>query len=287
MSRRQFLKLTGGAVVAAAMSTACRPPAASRPRSRGGAGPIRAIAFDLFTLFDPRSVELAVEAAVPGDGAELARAWRTLQFQYAFLHAAAEQYVDFRQITDDALRVAATTRGHALGDTARARLVDAYQELEPWPDTISTLHALRDGGLRLAPLANYAPSMLAPLLARVGLTPLFEHLLSTDRARTFKPSPRAYQLAVDAFALPREQIAFAAFGGWDAAGAAWFGYPTFWVNRLGVTPDRLAPVDAFTTGPTLTALHAWIDTGAPVSLSVEDRRSRRVSRVAGGGSAGA
>ena len=36
----------------------------------------------------------------------------------------------------------------------------------------------------------------------------------------------------------------AAFAGWDVAGAKWFGYPTFWVNRsnaaveqLGVVPD--------------------------------------------------
>jgi 2-haloacid dehalogenase len=48
----------------------------------------------------------------------------------------------------------------------------------------------------------------------------------------------------DAFKLPKEEIAYAAFAGWDAAGAKWFGYPTFWVNRanapveeLGVTPD--------------------------------------------------
>jgi 2-haloacid dehalogenase len=48
----------------------------------------------------------------------------------------------------------------------------------------------------------------------------------------------------DAFKLPKEEIAFAAFAGWDAAGAKWFGYPTFWVNRaktpveeLGVVPD--------------------------------------------------
>jgi 2-haloacid dehalogenase len=44
--------------------------------------------------------------------------------------------------------------------------------------------------------------------------------------------------------LEKKEIVFAAFGGWDAAGAKSFGYPTFWVNRfdlpveqLGVTPD--------------------------------------------------
>jgi 2-haloacid dehalogenase len=51
-------------------------------------------------------------------------------------------------------------------------------------------------------------------------------------------------MALSAFGLRKEEIAFAAFGGWDAVGAKWFGYPTFWVNRahavteqLGVAPD--------------------------------------------------
>jgi 2-haloacid dehalogenase len=59
-----------------------------------------------------------------------------------------------------------------------------------------------------------------------------------------KPDPRAYQMGVDAFGMAKEEIAFAAFAGWDAAGAKRFGYPTFWVNRanapleeLGVAPD--------------------------------------------------
>jgi 2-haloacid dehalogenase len=59
-----------------------------------------------------------------------------------------------------------------------------------------------------------------------------------------KPDRRAYQMGVDAFGMPKEEIAFAAFAGWDAAGAKRFGYPTFWVNRanapleeLGIAPD--------------------------------------------------
>src|SRR5262249_34321249 len=81
-----------------------------------------------------------------------------------------------------------------------------------------------------------------------GLADLFEAPLSTDRVGAYKPDPRAYRMALDAFGLPREAICFAAFGGWDAAGARRFGYPTFWNNRLGlpterlgVTPDAVAP----------------------------------------------
>jgi len=39
--------------------------------------------------------------------------------------------------------------------------------------------------------------------------------------------------------LRKEEIVFAAFGGWDAVGAKWFGYPTFWVNRAHVARKSL------------------------------------------------
>jgi 2-haloacid dehalogenase len=51
-------------------------------------------------------------------------------------------------------------------------------------------------------------------------------------------------MAIDAFGLRKEEIAFPAFSGWDATGTKWFGYSTFWVNRaqavleeLGAIPD--------------------------------------------------
>jgi 2-haloacid dehalogenase len=35
---------------------------------------------------------------------------------------------------------------------------------------------------------------------------------------TYKPDHRAYQVAIDAFRLEREEMRFVAFAGWDAAG---------------------------------------------------------------------
>ena len=46
-------------------------------------------------------------------------------------------------------------------------------------------------------------------------------------------------MGVDAFGLSRQEIAFVAFGGWDAAGAKSFGYPTFWVNRMSLPEEEL------------------------------------------------
>jgi 2-haloacid dehalogenase len=64
-------------------------------------------------------------------------------------------------------------------------------------------------------------------------------------------------MGVDAFGLRRDEIVFAAFAGWDAAGAKWFGYPTVWINRLGVPAEELGGVpDA--TGRDLATLTTFV-----------------------------
>jgi len=255
MSRREFLGLIA-ASTAGGLLASCH--VRTRPRRPTQ---IRAVAFDLFTLFDPRSIERVAEQVAPGTGPALARAWRARQFEYGFIRAAAGQYADFRTVTRDALDVAA--HGFTLDATARERLVSAYEQLDLWPDALAVLTRLRGAGLRLAPLANYAPTMLRALLEHGRITHLFDHQISTAAARTFKPAPRAYQLGVDVLGLPRDEIAFAAFGGWDAAGATWFGYPTFWVNRLGLPTDKLVALEA--SGPDLASLERWLSSRAATS----------------------
>jgi 2-haloacid dehalogenase len=236
-----------------------RSAALARPAGLARARPkIRGICFDLFTLFDPRPVVAAARDQV-GDQAEaLCEAWRTRQFGNSWLRAAAGQYVDFRVVTYEALVAAERTRGLTLTEPSRNALVDAYSRLPPWPDTKAALSRWRAQGIRLATLANYSPSMMSRLVENAGLSEAFDTLISTDAARTFKPDPRAYALGPERLGLERSQIVFSAFGAWDAAGAKWFGFPTFWVNRLGVAPEELPPgPDA--TGPTFAELAAFVE----------------------------
>ena len=218
---------------------------------------IRAICFDLFTIFDPRSVVTVARSVIPEHAAELCETWRTRQFEYSWLRVASDRYTDFRSVTEDALLYAARLQKLELSAAARRTLIDAYSRLEPWPDTRAALSAWKQAGVRLAPLSNYAPQMLADLLANAGLSALFDAQISTDPVRSFKPDPRAYALGPSTLGLQREEIAFAAFGGWDAAGAKWFGFPTFWVNRLGVPQEALDP-GPDSAGPTLSELAAFV-----------------------------
>ena len=186
----------------------------------------------------------------------LCEAWRVRMFEYSWLRVVANQYVDFGTVTNEALLFAAKARGLALSDEARRKLVEAYSRLTPWADAEASLVAWKQDGIRLAPLTNYSPTMVERLLANAGFSTLFTAQISTDLAKTFKPDPRAYGLGESRLGLSRDEIAFAAFGGWDAAGAKWFGFPTFWVNRLGVPQEELVEPDG--TGPTLAELRDFV-----------------------------
>lgn len=239
LTRRTFLTLAASGAAGSIIGTSPAAHATAQPK-------IRAIAFDAFTTFDPRPIIARAEQLYPGRGAELANAWRTRQFEYAWLRTLTGRYINFWRVTEDALVFAAQALKLDLPLAKRQQLLQSLLDLRPWPDAVPAIQSLQAAGIRMAFLSNFTAAMLDALVHNAGLVEVFEPHLSTDRVRAYKPDPRAYQMGVEAFRLPREEIAFAAFGGWDAAGAKAFGYPTFWVNRmqlpveqLGIAPDAI------------------------------------------------
>jgi 2-haloacid dehalogenase len=238
LTRRKFVTFTtGGAALASLHSISQAVAEGPLLRSR-----IKAVAFDAFPIFDPRPVFGLTEQLFPGKGADLSDEWRTRQFEYTWLRVIARRYVDFWQITQDALEFAADKLGLILTYERREQLMNAYLELKTWPDVVPALTSLKKSGFRLAILSNFTTRMLDASIQSAGLAGMFEQVLSTDQAKTYKPDARGYQLGIDAFKLAPQEILFAAFAGWDAAGAKLFGYPTFWVNRLKQAAEKLGAI---------------------------------------------
>ncbi|HSE04046.1 MAG TPA: haloacid dehalogenase type II [Methylomirabilota bacterium] len=229
-TRREFLNL----VVAAAGITA-----SARPARAANTTAIEALAFDALTIFDLRPVFTLAERLFPGRGTDLSAAWRTRQFEYTWLRALSGRYADFWTVTEEALVFAANMLRLELDPDRRAQLMNAHRGLKAYPDALPALRLLKDSGIRLGILTNMSPKMLDAAIDSAGLGGIFEQRLSTDAIRTYKPDPRAYHMAIDAFGLRLAQIGFVAFGGWDAAGARSFGYTTFWVNRLALPMEEL------------------------------------------------
>ena len=238
ITRREFVGQAAASVAASVLASVPRVLSAGPPVKP----PIKAIAFDAFPIFDPRPVAALADQLFPGKGIELSNEWRTRQFEYTWLRVALRRYADFWQVTQDALVFAANKLKVELPPQQRDQLMNAYLELKTWPDVVPALRALKKSGVRLAFLSNFTVKMLDACIRSAGLDGMFEHVLSTDQVKTYKPDPRAYQLGPDVLKLRREEILFVAFAGWDAAGAKAFAYPTFWANRLNLPMEELGEV---------------------------------------------
>jgi 2-haloacid dehalogenase len=250
MNRRTFI---AGAAAAALAQHAARARPSRRPR-------FAAIAFDAFPILDPRPVFALAETLFPGKGTELSTLWKTRQFEYQWLRALSRRYADFLATTEDALVFAARQLQLPLTSGKREQLMHAYLELKAWPDAVPALRALKADGIRLAFLSNMTRQMLDAGIANSGLEGTFEHVLSTDTIRTYKPDPGAYQMAPDAFGLARDEILFAAFAAWDAAGAKSFGFTTYWVNRSNSAAEELGNA-ADAQGHDLSELRNFVSSG--------------------------
>ena len=236
LNRRELAVLAAGSAVAVSAATPL-----DRVRAADGAK-VKAVAFDGFPIIDARPVVAKAEQIFPGKGLELSNTWRTRQFEYTWLRTLGGRYSDFWQVTQEALVFAAKALRIDLSADQRDQLMQTYLELKAWPDVAPALKQLRDAGIRMAFLSNLTDVMLDAVVKNSALEGFFEPHLSTDKVGAFKPDPRTYQMGLDAFKLKREDIAFAAFAGWDVAGAKWFGYPTFWVNRANASVEELGAV---------------------------------------------
>jgi 2-haloacid dehalogenase len=200
---------------------------------------LRACVFDAYgTLLDVSSAVTRQAQSVGPRAGELASLWRSKQLEYSWLRSLMRRRVDFWQLTQDAL-------DHSLEALAldpqqlRAPLLDAYRALDPYPEVVPMLQALRQQGTPIAVLSNGSPEMLADGFKAAGLEDLVDPLISVEEAGIFKPAPEAYLLATRALGLPAGTIAFFSSNAWDAHGAASFGFQTVWVNRTGAARDRL------------------------------------------------
>src|ERR1700743_3208817 len=234
ISRRKFVSVAAAGIAATTLlSTPILSLAAEKTK-------IKAIAFDAFSIFDLRPVFALVNSLYPDKGMALSNTWRTAQFEYTWLRTTAGQYKNFWQVTEDALIFAAKKTGVDIAMGDRKKIMESYLNLNAWPDVLPTLKALKEMDIRLCFLSNMTTEMLSANSKNAKLEGYFEYLLSTDRVKAFKPSPAAYQMGIDTLKLKKEEIAFAAFAGWDAVGAKWVGYPTFWANRQNIILDELS-----------------------------------------------
>jgi 2-haloacid dehalogenase len=211
--------------------------------------------FDLYgTLVDFSSLA-GHFSEVARDPAAFVRDWRAKQLDYAFAATLMDRYEDFETITAAAYRYAAALHGVPTGDRAVSDAGASWSRLPPFADAAGVLQTARVRGFRTAVLSNGTPAALATAIDSCGFAPSLDAVLSVDTVRRFKPHPDVYGLVLDHFGVTAERVAFVSSNGWDATGAAEFGFRATWCNRGGL------PAETFGAPPirTIATLAALFD----------------------------
>ncbi len=198
-----------------------------------------AVLFDAYgTLFDVNAAVQRHADAVGPDAGHLSEVWRNKQLEYSWVLGLAERYRSFWDLTEAALDHALAL--HPRVDRAlREKLLDAYRDLDAFPEVATVLERLRARGLRTAIFSNGDPAMLARAVASAGLADHLDAVLSVEAAGVFKTAPAAYAKALEQAGVETERALFCSSNRWDIAGATAFGLRCAWINRRGL-PDEYA-----------------------------------------------
>src|SRR5437667_10972133 len=160
----------------------------------------------------------------------------------------------------------AGARGITLTAADRTSILQGMLTLPAHPDVRDGLQTMRDAGLRLLTLTNYAPAAVQQQLANAGLTPFFERSFSVDAVRRFKPAAEAYRSVADSLGLPIDRLRLVAAHAWDIVGALRAGCVAAFVARPGKVLYPLGPKPDI-TGPGFRRVTKQI-------ISAESRQAR-------------
>jgi 2-haloalkanoic acid dehalogenase type II len=123
--------------------------------------------------------------------------------------------------------------------TLAGKLAARYHELKPWPEVVEVVGALRREGPKLGVVTNCSEALGATAVACTGVE--FDAVVTAERAGYYKPDPRPYEQALAELGMTASRCLFVAGSAYDMFGARRVGLPTYWHDRIGMTPPANAP----------------------------------------------
>ncbi|TNF11306.1 MAG: haloacid dehalogenase type II [Rhodobacteraceae bacterium] len=190
---------------------------------------IEALIFDVFgTCVDWRTaIAREVAGVLPEvDALAFADAWRgEYDPAMARIREGGRGYVALDDLHRENLHRVAARFGIAAPDD----LSHAWERLDPWPDTLAGLSALKSQAI-IAPCSNGSIALMTRLARHAGLP--WDCILGADLARDYKPKPEVYLASCAALRLPPEAVMMVAAHNSDLAAARALGLKTAFIPRV-------------------------------------------------------
>ncbi len=121
-------------------------------------------------------------------------------------------------------------------DADVSRIMDGWQELDPFPDAVPGLNRLRSK-FKLVVLSNGENRFLAHLVAnRIQYD--FDRVISVEDVGVFKPNPQVYRYAARVLKAEPGELLMVSSNSFDVVGARASGYRAAYVNRYDLPYDE-------------------------------------------------
>jgi 2-haloacid dehalogenase len=199
---------------------------------------IQAFAFDLFgTLIDNTSIKKVFpEVGISVAPKPFIETWRSKHLQYAWLLTILNRYESFSELSLRALKFTAKIYGIDLSEVKIRKITEARMHLEAFPDSKKGLIDLKkakgkDNKCIYCILSNSEAAKTSEILRNSGLDQYFDHILSVESVRKYKPSKEAYIMASEILRIPLSEIVMVSSNPWDLAGAKSAGMLTCLIAR--------------------------------------------------------
>ena len=111
------------------------------------------------------------------------------------------------------------------------RLLDRWDELQPYADVPGVLSRLREGVPR-GVVTNCSEALGNRAVARTGAS--FDVIVTAERAGAYKPRPEPYRTVLAELGTDPARTLFVAGSPGDIGGAGGVGMPVFWHNHVGI-----------------------------------------------------
>ena len=150
---------------------------------------------------------------------------------YAGAEAAAEkgEYVKYREVLRNIVQQVGGKLGFEPSGPELDCLADSLKDWSPFPDTIEALHAMRQR-YKLGIISNIDDDLFALSEKRLGVE--FDWVITSEQAKSYKPSLDNFRLAIDRIGLPSERVLHVAESIYhDIGPAKSLGLSTAWVDR--------------------------------------------------------
>jgi 2-haloacid dehalogenase len=193
--------------------------------------------FDAYgTLFDVHAAIARHRHQAGVDADRLSAVWRTKQLEYSWTLTLAGHYTDFWVLTERALDYALAV-APSVDKSLKPKLLDAYFQLDAFPDARVVLKTLKAKGHKTGILSNGSPAMLKAAVDAANIGSDLDAVLSVDVLKMFKPRPEVYSLVTDHFRCAASDVTFVSSNRWDVMAGVSVGFRSFWINRSKL-PDE-------------------------------------------------